>query len=78
MTSHETTPAGEEYEITTGRPAVLADIPDVLALVAAGTVDPAPIFSDEIAWEDAAESAAQPLLHLHPEPLRCGAGLLDR
>jgi threonine dehydrogenase-like Zn-dependent dehydrogenase len=107
-TPHETTPAGEEYEIivdasadrdalaeglrhaapgarchtvgpffgdptplpldvmflhgvtlTTGRPDVLADIPEVLDLVADGTVDPAPIFSGETAWEDAPAALAE-------------------
>jgi alcohol dehydrogenase len=118
-TPHETTPAGEEYEIivdasadrgalaeglrhaapgarchsvgiffgdptplpldvmymhgvtlTTGRPDVLADIPDVLDLVADGTVDPAPIFSGEIAWEDAPAALAE--LPRKPLVLRSG------
>ena len=119
MTPHETTPAGEEYEVIvdasadrgalaeglrhaapgarchsvgiffgdptplpldvmymhgvaliTGRPDVLADIPDVLDLVADGTVDPAPIFSGEIAWEDAPAALAE--LPRKPLVLRSG------
>ena len=45
--------------LSTGRPDVLADIPTVLSLVADGTVDPAPVFSDQIAWEDAPAALAE-------------------
>ena len=45
--------------LTTGRPDVLADLPAVLSLVADGTVDPRPIFSGEVAWEDAPAALAE-------------------
>ena len=56
--------------LTTGRPDVLAEIPDVLELVADGTVDPAPIFSGEIAGEDAPAALAE--LPRKPLVLRSG------
>ena len=43
---------------------------DVLDMVADGTVDPAPIFSGEIAWEDAPAALAE--LPRKPLVLRSG------
>ncbi|MFD8811238.1 zinc-binding dehydrogenase [Streptomyces sp. NPDC059627] len=46
---------------TTGRPDVGPDIPDVLALIADGTVDPLPVFSDVVSFDDAPTALAQGL-----------------
>lgn len=46
---------------TTGRPDVRPSIPEVLALLAAGRVDPTPVFSDVVPWDDAVDALAAPL-----------------
>jgi threonine dehydrogenase-like Zn-dependent dehydrogenase len=44
---------------TTGRADVGHSIPQVLDLVATGAIDPLPVHSHEIAWDDAPTALAQ-------------------
>jgi threonine dehydrogenase-like Zn-dependent dehydrogenase len=46
---------------TTGRPNVRPNIPNVLALIADGTVDPLPVFSDIVSFAEAPTALAQGL-----------------
>ncbi len=46
---------------TTGRANVRPNIPDVLALIADGTVDPLPVYSDIVSFDDAPTALAQGL-----------------
>jgi threonine dehydrogenase-like Zn-dependent dehydrogenase len=46
---------------TTGRANVRPNIPDVLALIADGTVDPLPVYSDVVSFDDAPTALAQVL-----------------
>ena len=58
-------PLGTAYmtgtSFSTGRPDVLPSIPDVLRHVQKGAFDPAVVFSDRVAWDDAPEALAQAL-----------------
>ena len=47
--------------LSTGRPDVRPSIPDVLALLADGTVDPVPVFSDVVTFDEAPTALAQGL-----------------
>ena len=56
-------PLGDMYmggvSLETGRPNVGLAIPAVLELVAEGAVDPTPVFSGEVPWDDAADALAE-------------------
>ncbi|MFI9769617.1 zinc-binding dehydrogenase [Streptomyces sp. NPDC052415] len=54
--------------LTTGRPDITAHLPAVLSLLASGQVDPLPVYSDTLAYDDLPEA----LLDLPAKPLASG------